>query len=124
LLSGLLGLDYHLYAGQVAGEAPPAAPRARLHRGQAERELQRMSETLNLTEEQKTRIRPILQERNQQLKNLRENSLLPQGEARKKATAIRKSARRQIDLILTPEQKEERKARLQGIRSKKIVNSK
>jgi Spy/CpxP family protein refolding chaperone len=120
-LSGLLGFEQHVFAGQLAGEAPPTAQQVRLHRGQAERELQRMSATLNLTEEQKARILPILQRRNQQLKNLRANSLLPQGEARKQATAIRKSARRQIDLILTPEQKEERKARLQG---KRIANRK
>jgi Spy/CpxP family protein refolding chaperone len=82
-----------------------------------------MSQTLNLTDDQVARIRPILQIRNKRLKDLRANSSLPQGYARTKATAIRKSARQQIDQILTPEQKEMRKAMRQGVRPKKIVNS-
>ena len=68
-----------------------------------------MSHALNLTEEQKARILPVLQKRNQQLKDLRAKSSLPQGYARAKATEIRKSARRQINQILTPEQREKQK---------------
>jgi Spy/CpxP family protein refolding chaperone len=77
-----------------------------------------MSQTLNLTDDQVAKIRPILQIRNKQLKDLRANSALPQGEARTKATAIRKSARLQIDQILTPEQREKQKAIWRGVRAK------
>jgi F0F1-type ATP synthase membrane subunit b/b' len=69
-----------------------------------------MRETLNLTDDQVVKIRPILRERNKQLEELRAQSSLPQGEARAKATQIRKSARQQIDQILTPEQREKQKA--------------
>jgi Spy/CpxP family protein refolding chaperone len=68
-----------------------------------------MSEALNLTGAQKARILPILEQRNQQLKAVRAQSSLSQGYARAKATEIRKSARRRIDLILTPEQREKQK---------------
>ena len=118
LLGGLVGVGQNIFAGQEAGGAPPTARRARPHRNQVERELQRMSQTLNLTDDQVARIRPILQIRNKQLKDLRANSSLPQGEARTKATAIHKSARQQIDQILTPEQKEKRKAMRRGVRQK------
>jgi Spy/CpxP family protein refolding chaperone len=111
-----------MFAGQVAGAAPPTARQARPRLGQAERELQRMSHALNLTEEQKARILPVLQKRNQQLKDLRAKSSLPQGYARAKATEIRKSARRQINLILTPEQREKQKMR-QGIRAKGSIQA-
>jgi Spy/CpxP family protein refolding chaperone len=77
-----------------------------------------MSKSLDLTDDQVAKIRPILQERNKQLDDLRAKSSLPQGEARSKATAIRKSARQQIDQILTPEQREKQKAMRRGIRSK------
>jgi Spy/CpxP family protein refolding chaperone len=77
-----------------------------------------MSQALNLTDDQVAKIRPILQIRNKQLKDLRANSSLPQGEARTKATAIRKSARQQIDQILTPEQREKQKAIWRGVRPK------
>jgi Spy/CpxP family protein refolding chaperone len=116
VLGGLVGIGQSMFAGQDAGGAPPTAQRARPHGSQVERELQRMSQTLNLTEDQVAKIRPILQIRNKQLKDLRANSSLPQGYARTKATAIRKSARRQIDLILTPAQRERQKAMRRGVR--------
>ena len=116
LLGGLVGVGQNISAGQEAGGAPPTAQRARPGRGQVERELQRMSQALNLTDDQVAKIRPILQIRNKQLKDLRANSSLPQGEARTKATTIRKSARQQIDQVLTPEQKEKQKAMRRGVR--------
>ena len=123
VLGGLVGIGQSMFAGQVAGAAPPTARQARPRLGQAERELQRMSHALNLTEEQKARILPVLQKRNQQLKDLRAEGSLPQGYARAKATEIRKSARRQIDQILTPEQREKQKRLRQGIRPKRSGQS-
>lgn len=119
VLIGQAGTEQKVFAGQKAGGAPPTAQRARPHLNQEERELKRMSQTLNLTDDQVARIRPILEIRNKRLKDLRANSSLPQGEARKKATMIRKSARQQIDLILTPGQKEKQKAMRQGIRARR-----
>ena len=116
VLGGLVGIGQSMLAGQDAGGAPPTAQRPHPARGQVERELQRMSQTLHLTDDQVATIRPILQIRNKQLKDLRANSSLPQGYARTKATAIRKSARRQIDLILTPQQREMQKAMRRGVR--------
>jgi Spy/CpxP family protein refolding chaperone len=116
VLGGLVGIGQSMFAGQEAGGAPPTAQRPHPARGQVERELQRMSQTLHLTDDQVATIRPILQIRNKQLKDLRANSSLPQGYARTKATAIRKSARRQIDLILTPQQREMQKAMRRGVR--------
>ena len=118
VFGGLVGIGQSMFGGQEAAEAPSTARQAHPGGGQVERELQRMSKTLNLTEEQKARIRPVLQERNQQLKDLRAKSSLPQGEARARATQIRKSARRKIDQILTPEQREKQKALRRGIRPK------
>jgi Spy/CpxP family protein refolding chaperone len=123
VLSGLAGSGQNLFAGQEAGAAAPAAQETRPAHGRAERELQRMSARLNLSEEQKARILPILQERNKQLDDLRANSSLPQGEARAKATEIRKSARQQIDQILTPEQREKQKAMRRGNRQKPSVHA-
>jgi Spy/CpxP family protein refolding chaperone len=109
-LYALLGIGQSTSAGQEAGEAPPTTQQTRPARGRVERELQRMSERLSLREEQKAKIRRILQERNKQLEDLRAKSSLPQGEARAKATEIRRSARQQIDQVLTPEQREKERA--------------
>ena len=109
-LIGLIGVAQGMFAAQEAGGAPPSAQQAPRPRGRVERQLQKMTETLNLTDDQVAKIRPILQNRNQQLKDLRADSSLPQGEARAEAAAIRRSARQQIDRILTPEQREKQKA--------------
>jgi Spy/CpxP family protein refolding chaperone len=117
-LYGLLGTAQNISAGQETGGAPPPAPQAHPARGRVERQLQRMRVTLNLTDDQVAKIRPILRERNKQLEDLRAESSLPQGEARAKATEIRKSARQQIDQILTPEQREKERALRRGTRPK------
>jgi Spy/CpxP family protein refolding chaperone len=118
VLSGWVGIRQGVFARQEAGGAPPTVQQARPARGRVERQLQRMSETLNLTDDQVAKIRPILQNRNKQLEDLRAKSSLPQGTARAKAREIRRSARQQIDQILTPEQREKQKALRRGTRSK------
>ena len=110
LLGGLVIVGHNIFAGQEAGGAPPTGQQSRPRLSPVERELQRMTRTLNLTDDEVVRIRPILQARNKQLKDLRANASLPQGEARTQASAIRKSARQQINQILTPEQMEKQKA--------------
>jgi Spy/CpxP family protein refolding chaperone len=97
-------------AEQESGGAPPTVRQTHAPRGRVERELQRMREALNLTDDQVAKIRPILQIRNKQLENLRADSSMPQGEARAKAAEIRRSARHRMDQILTPEQREKQKA--------------
>ena len=118
VLIGLVGIRQDVFAGQGASEAPPTTAQARPARGRVERQLQRMGERLNLTEEQKAKIRPILQNRNRQLEDLRAKSSLPLGMARAKAREIRRSARQQIDQVLTPEQREMERAMRRGNRPK------
>ena len=114
VFGGLLGIGQNIFAGQEAGGAPPTAQQARPASGRVERQLERMSKSLNLTDDQVAKIRPILQNRNKQLEDLRAKSSLPQGYARAKATEVRRSSRQQIDQILTPEQKEKQKPMRRG----------
>jgi Spy/CpxP family protein refolding chaperone len=113
-ISVVLALGQHRLAGQEPPATPPTQQQARMPHGRVEHELQRMRETLNATDDQVAKIRPILETRNQQLKDLRGNYSLPQGEARAKAAEIRKSARKQIERILTPEQRQKQKALRRG----------
>jgi Spy/CpxP family protein refolding chaperone len=120
LLVRLVAISIVLGHGQqrLTGQEPPATPpteqHARMPHGRVERQLQRMRDTLNVTDDQVAKIRLILETRNQQLEDLRGNYSLPQGEARAKAAEIRKSARRQIEHILTPEQRQKQKALRRG----------
>jgi len=59
---------------------------------------------LNLTEEQKAKLRPILIEENQKMEALRNDSSMTQEQKIAKAAEIRQSAGPKIRAILTPEQ--------------------
>jgi Spy/CpxP family protein refolding chaperone len=110
----VLAPGQHWLAGQEPPATPPTEQPARMPHGREEHQLQRMRETLNVTDDQVAKIRPILETRDQQLKDLRANYSLPQGEARAKAAEIRKSARKQIEHVLTPEQRQKQKALRRG----------
>jgi Spy/CpxP family protein refolding chaperone len=113
-ISVLLAVGQHRLAGQEPAPSPSPTQQARMPHGRLEHELERLRQTLNVTNDQIAQIRPILETRDQQLKDLRANASLPQGEARAKAAQIRKSARRQVEHILTPEQRKMQKALRRG----------
>ncbi len=59
---------------------------------------------LNLTDEQKAKLRPILQEQNQQMEALRNDTSMTQEQKVAKANEVRQNASPKIRAILTPEQ--------------------
>jgi len=72
----------------------------------AESKLQQISQQLNLSEDQKTKLKPILQDEVDQLKALKSDASASSQDKLQKAKEIRASHKQQIDAILTPEQKE------------------
>jgi Spy/CpxP family protein refolding chaperone len=66
--------------------------------------LQQMSSELNLTDAQKTQIKPILQSEFQQLKSVKDDASLSPEQQKAKAQEIHASAKSQINSVLTPEQ--------------------
>jgi Spy/CpxP family protein refolding chaperone len=86
-------------APSQAGAASEAAP------GPAQSQAQtREDNPLNLTDEQKAKLRPILVEQNQQLDALRNDTSMTQEQKVSKANEIREAASPKIRAILTPEQ--------------------
>src|SRR5258706_16095104 len=77
-------------------EAAPAHPQSQAQAGE--------DNPLNLTDEQKTKLRPILAEENQQLETLRNDTSMTQEQKMSKANEIRQTAGPKIKAILTPEQ--------------------
>jgi protein CpxP len=59
---------------------------------------------LNLTEDQKAKLRPILQDENQQMEALRNDTSMTQEQKIAKANEVRQNASPKIKAILTPEQ--------------------
>ena len=84
---------------------------------QAFGELRWLSQQLNLTEEQKEKLRPIVMEEGEQLRVARLDEHVPLDQKRAKMMEIRESFRPKIAAVLTPEQQEKWKkleANLEG----------
>ena len=82
--------------GTVMGAHPDA--------GSSEAHLQWLSETLNLTDDQKAKLKPILEDQAQQMKAVRDDTSLSDEQRKAKMKAIHGSFHGQINGVLTPEQ--------------------
>jgi protein CpxP len=86
-------------------QAPTPDKHAGTQRGEsADQHLQMLSEKLNLTDDQKAKLKPILQDQMQQMKAVREDSSLSEEQRRAKMKPIHESFHDQINAVLTPEQ--------------------
>jgi periplasmic protein CpxP/Spy len=75
------------------------------HNGESvDQHLQMLSEKLNLTDDQKAKVKPILQDQMQQMKAVHEDSSLSQEQKQAKMKSIHESSHDQINAVLTPEQ--------------------
>jgi protein CpxP len=112
LLAAALLITSSLALAQDSGQSVPAQPGAKYdqrRRDQAEDRLRRMSKELNLTDDQKEKIRPILQEEAQQSKSVQSDSSLTDQQRRKKMREIHKTYEPQVQAVLTPEQRDKLK---------------
>jgi periplasmic protein CpxP/Spy len=86
-------------------QAPTPDKHAGMHHEEsADTHLQMLSEKLNLTDDQKAKVKPVLQDQMQQMKAVREDSSLSEEQKRTKMKSIHESMHEQINAVLTPEQ--------------------
>jgi Spy/CpxP family protein refolding chaperone len=84
---------------------PAPAPRRHPQVNRAEQRLKRLSKRLNLTDDQKEKLRPILQDEQKQLQAIDDDTSLTPQQKHRKVREIRLTSRSQMDGILTDEQK-------------------
>lgn len=84
-------------------EHPPAGARRTM---EGFGELRYLSQQLNLTDDQKEKLRPILMEEGEQMRTTRLDEHIPLDQKRTKMLEIRDSFRPKIAALLTPEQQE------------------
>ena len=93
-------------AGQ--NSAPQTPPQGHEAMGAAasspDAHLQMLTEKLNLTDEQRTKLKPILQDQAQQLKAVHDDTSLTPEQKTAKMKAIHASFHDQVNAVLTPEQ--------------------
>jgi Spy/CpxP family protein refolding chaperone len=70
----------------------------------ADAQLEHMSQTLNLTDDQKTKIKPILEDSAKQMQQLRQDTSVSQEDRHTKMQQIHESTMSQIKPILTDDQ--------------------
>lgn len=89
-------------------QAPPAAPSgsaSQSDQGQAQSQAHSEDDNpLNLTDEQKAKLRPIIADENQQIESIRNDSTMTMDQKVAKANQVRDNASPKIKAILTPEQ--------------------
>jgi Spy/CpxP family protein refolding chaperone len=82
------------------GIKPGVLAQRRLHRWNA------MAKWLQLTDEQKARIKSIVDNAREQARKIRSDASLTREQKRKQLLELRKNTRREIGSVLTPEQRE------------------
>lgn len=84
------------------------------HHMQHQSRLEYMSKELNLTDDQKAKIKPVLEDEMSKMKSVRDDTSLSQDQKRDKMKDIRENTDSQITGVLTPDQQkkyEDMKAR-------------
>ena len=106
-LSGFLGIGVAMAA--PAPQDQSDSPHA--HRGMGgrqmdpDREVQRLSKRLNLTDDQKNQIKPILADRQQQMRNLMQDSSLQPNDRHEKMRSIMEDTNNKVKAVLNDDQK-------------------
>lgn len=104
-LAALVAAGSLMVGTSPARAAEKAAKRERPARTSvAQDRLQQMAEQLNLTADQKEKIKPILQEEAEKLKTIRRDTNLTPEQKREKARELRAEIANKLKPILTPEQ--------------------
>lgn len=87
-------------------QAPTPDKHAGMHRNgeSVDQRLQTLSEKLNLTDDQKAKIKPILEDQIKQMKAAHEDTSLSPEQKRDKMKSIHDTSHEQINAVLTPEQ--------------------
>jgi periplasmic protein CpxP/Spy len=83
---------------------PQAQAQTGMHQGQHGSRLEWLSKELNLTDDQKAKVKPILEDEGKQMKAAREDTSLSQDQKRDKMKQIHETTNSQINDILTPDQ--------------------
>ena len=90
---------------QDSSQPAPAPQQTRKHGDSAEKRLKRMNKRLNLTDEQKEKLLPILEDEEKQASAVDADTMLSQQQKHRKMHEIHRTARSQMDPILTAEQR-------------------
>jgi periplasmic protein CpxP/Spy len=107
-LSTLFGLGVLAAAPYAQDQSNTEQHKESAHRREADpqRQVNMLAKRLNLTDEQKTQIMPILTDRQQQMKSIHEDTSLSQQDRRAKMHSIFEDSNTKIKAVLNDDQKQ------------------
>jgi periplasmic protein CpxP/Spy len=132
VLSTFFGLGVLAAAPQTQDQSTTEQHKESRHKRQADpkQQVDRLGKKLNLTEDQKNKILPILTDRHQQMKSIHEDSSLPQQDRRAKMTSLWQDTDAKIKAVLNDDQKQkydqmqqQRRERMQEHRQDRAQNN-
>jgi len=94
--------------GQRGNRQPPSV----------DEQVKRLADRLNLSDDQQSKIKPILEDQRQQMTSLREDTSLSREDRMSKMRSIRESTTSKISAILNDDQKKQYEAMQQEMRSR------
>ncbi len=101
----LLACGTALYAQDSMSQAPAAAaPQDHHPMMSPDQRLQHMTRQYNLTEDQQQKIKPLLEQEQQQMQTMRQDTSMSQQDRMAKMRELRQSTNEQIKGVLTPDQ--------------------
>ena len=106
----LIVLSGSLAFAQAPADAPQTAPMHRHHGLNPHREAAMLTKKLNLTPDQSAKLEPILADRDQKLRALRQNTALSQADFRTQMRSIHHDTKTQLESVLTPDQQAQLKS--------------
>ncbi|MFL6354667.1 MAG: hypothetical protein ACJ74Z_22835 [Bryobacteraceae bacterium] len=108
VLSAFFGLGVLAAAPQTQDQSNTEQHKESRHTRQADpqQQVNRLGKTLNLTEDQKNKILPILTDRQQQMKGVHEDSALSQQDRRTKMRSLWEDSNSKIKAVLNDDQKQ------------------
>ncbi len=106
-ISALLGVGAALAAPQDQNQAPPPSAEHARRAPDPARQVKMLTKKLNLTQDQQSKLLPILTNRQQQFESLRNDTSLSPQDKHAKMRSIREDSENQIKGILTDTQKQQ-----------------
>ena len=106
VLTGLLGLGLSAFAQDQSAPAPPPMSGQRGQRMNPDKQLERLTKTLNLSSDQQTQIKPILENQQQQMMQIRQDQTLSREDRMTKAQGVRDDSKSKIEAVLNDQQKQ------------------
>ena len=117
-LTGLLGLGMTAFAQDQSTPTPPPMHGPRGQMMNPDKQLEHLTKALNLTSDQQTQIKPILEDQQNQMMQLHQDQSLSRDDKMAKAKSLHADTTGKIEAVLDPDQKQKYEAMQQKMQER------